>query len=328
MGQDVFSESFLQLEQFVEDFRGSDKFNPDFLSELLSLLTDFQSFLASARVPTPEEMKSGEELWDDLAVQMENMGKPDPLPFGVSPRGAEKYVAEWLTYLGIKVIDLTPASRDGGYDLESDEYLIEVKNWQKTWLPVSAVREIYGVSQLHGKTAMVFSSGFLSEDASKFAEKADIPVFLFNAEEAILEPHSSAARELFERSMEHKYGVGLVTYYQKIGKLLVNYFLKSLDVFANGVRAFKDKIEKLSLAKPDFVDQLQKYNQYLEDTADFIKQKLTSILETDLLEGVNIQPHNVIRAFVRMDFTKAQIVRDFIRLAADDLREKNATDGK
>lgn len=327
MGEDVFSEPFLQLEQFVESFKGSDKFNPDFLSELMSLLTDFQSFLASARVPTPEEMKSGEQIWDDLAVQIENMGKPDPLPFGVSPRGAEKYVAEWLTYLGIEVIDLTPTSRDGGYDLESDEYLIEVKNWQKNWLPVSAVREIYGVSQLHGKTAMVFSSGFLSEDASEFAEKAEIPVFLFNAEEAILEPHSSAARELLERSMSHKYGVGLATYYQLVGKLLVNYFLQSLDVYANGARAYQDKFEKLPLATPDLVDRLQKYNQGLEDGLGVMKRKITSIMEIDLLQGKTVHPRNVLRAFVHKEFKKAEIVRDFIRTAVDAISKNIATDG-
>lgn len=328
MDQQIFDETLFQLEQSVERFRGSNKFDPGFLIELQTSLADFHSLLGSARIPEPEEMKSGDPVWDDLSVQIEKMGKPDPLPFGVSPRGAEKYVAEWLAYLGIEVIDLTPASRDGGYDLESDEYLIEVKNWQKSWLPVSAVREIYGVSQLLGKTAMVFSSGFLSEDASKFAEKADIPVFLFNAEEAILEPNSTAARELLERSMSHKNAVGLATYYQLLGKLLVDHFCQSLDVYKNGLRAYQDKVEKLSPARPDALEQVQTITKIFEDGIDETKQKLKSTLEMNLMEGITVHPDNVVRLYVFHEFKKAELARRFIRKAVDAVRENIASQGK
>lgn len=141
-------------------------------------------------------------LWS--AEDVEKLDKPERQPFGVSPRGAELYVAQWLKWMDFESIQVTPARRDGGFDISADGFLVQVKNWNKDWVPVSSVREIYGVAQLASKRAMVFSRGFLSEDAAKFASDANIPVFLFNAEEAILTLGNDAAESLLGTQIAHK----------------------------------------------------------------------------------------------------------------------------
>lgn len=326
MHNDVFDEALFGLKQSVALFTSSEKFDPGFLIELQTSLIDFHSMLGSARIPKPEEMKAGEPIWDDLALQMEELSKPSPLPFGVSPRGAEKYVAEWLKYLGIEVKNLTPTRRDGGYDLESDEFIVEVKNWRRDWLPVSALREIYGVSQLRGKTAMVFSSGFLSEDASEFAAEAGIPVFLFNAEEAILEPNSLAARELLERSMSHKNAVGLATYYDLVGKLLVNYFSKSLDVYEDGLLSFLDKVKRLSPARPDMVQNFEEFLRKFEHECGILKQQIQSALEIDILDSLAINPAQIWSVYTFQEYKRAELARDFIRKASEASGKSAARD--
>ncbi len=326
MQNDVFDEALFGLKRSVALFTRSETFDPGFLVELQTSLNDFHSTLGSARVPKPEDMNTGEPIWDDLALQIERLGKPSPLPFGVSPRGAEKYVAEWLKYLGIEVKNLTPARRDGGYDLESDEFLIEVKNWRRDWLPVSALREIYGVSHLRGKTAMVFSSGFLSQDASEFAEEAGIPVFLFNAEEALLEPNSPAARELLERCMSHKNAVGLATYYDLLGKLLVNYFSQSLDVYEGGLRSYLDKVKKLSPKRPDMVEDLEEFLKKFEHGGGILKQQMQSILEIDILDSLAINPVQILSVYTFQQYKRAELARDFIRKASEALGKSAARD--
>ena len=147
------------------------------------------------------EIFSDTESFLELAI---SEGRPEKLPFGVSPRGAELYVSKWLEYLEFKSITITPPRRDGGYDIEADDFLVEVKNWNRDWLPVNAVREIFGVAVSMNKSSMVFSRGYLSEDARVFAEKNQIPVFLFNAEEALLEPGNEAAESLVKAQLLEK----------------------------------------------------------------------------------------------------------------------------
>lgn len=153
-----------------------------------------------------EELQAQEALIDiDLYLRYAaEVDRPEKLPFGVSPRGAELYVSEWLKYLDFQNIVITPPRRDGGYDIEADEYVVEVKNWNKDWLPVSAVREIFGVAVSMQKSPMIFSRGFLSEDAKQFAEINFVPVFLFNAEEALLQAGNSHAKAVIEKCLGEK----------------------------------------------------------------------------------------------------------------------------
>lgn len=124
--------------------------------------------------------------------------RPDPLPFGVSPRGAEHYVGQWMSWLGFSDVRITPERRDGGFDLETDAFVVQVKNLNSGWVGVAPVREIHGVAQVYSKKALFFSRGFLSDDALEFATKANMPVFLFHPEEALLQPANVCAEEFLE----------------------------------------------------------------------------------------------------------------------------------
>lgn len=157
---------------------------------------------------SPEEFSQRLESMDfdpKILEDVQTWERPDKLPFGVSPRGAELYVAKWLRWMDFTSIIVTPPRRDGGYDIEADEYVVQVKNWNRDWVSVATIREIFGVAQLLEKKAMVFSRGYLSEDAGKFAVDAAIPVFLFNAEEAILSPANSHAEDLLKLQLAKKW---------------------------------------------------------------------------------------------------------------------------
>jgi hypothetical protein len=149
--------------------------------------------------PAPRPL--AETLEDPAAKERIEALRPQKLPFGVSPRGAELYVAEWLKFLNFVEIEITPPRRDGGYDLRAEGYIVEVKNWNRDWVGVSAVREIYGVATHLKAKPMIFSRGFLSADALAFSESAQVSVFLFNAEEALLQAGNSWATQIIEERL-------------------------------------------------------------------------------------------------------------------------------
>jgi hypothetical protein len=101
-------------------------------------------------------------------------------------------------------IEVSPARRDGGYDVAADDLLVQVKNWNRDWVGVAPIRELYGVAQLAGKRSALFTKGWLSEDAAEFATEAGISVFQFSAEEAILNPVNEHAVRLLADQMSKK----------------------------------------------------------------------------------------------------------------------------
>lgn len=132
--------------------------------------------------------------------QLERFKRPAPLSHGVSAEGAELLTLEWLQYLGFFSACKTPFRRDGGVDVETSQYVVQTKNWERDFIPVSAVREIVGVAAMRGKSAMFFSRSAYSFDAVAEAEMAKVALFRFKAETGELLPQNSYAADIVSNS--------------------------------------------------------------------------------------------------------------------------------
>jgi hypothetical protein len=82
--------------------------------------------------------------------------KPEKQPYGVSAYGAEHLVRDWLKYLGFDDAVTTQFRRDEGVDVVTEDFDVQVKNWTSDFLPVSAIREIFGVATSRNKKPMFF----------------------------------------------------------------------------------------------------------------------------------------------------------------------------
>lgn len=127
---------------------------------------------------------------EQYAAEMERrrelgMPAPEPQPFGVSHEGAEALVAEWMRHLGAVDAEVTRYSGDGGIDVESSQYIAQVKNYAGT-VGVADIREMAGVAVVDGRAPLFFTSGTLTAEAASFAEKAEISAFQYNAVEGTL----------------------------------------------------------------------------------------------------------------------------------------------
>ncbi|MBC7597253.1 MAG: restriction endonuclease [Kineosporiaceae bacterium] len=111
---------------------------------------------------------------------------PEPQPYGVSHEGAEHLVAAWMRHLGVLDAEVTRFSGDGGIDVDSEQFIAQVKNYAGT-VPVDELRALHGVAVMEGKAAILFTSGSLTAAAAEFADRAGIIVLRYNAVEATLE---------------------------------------------------------------------------------------------------------------------------------------------
>ncbi len=117
---------------------------------------------------------------------------PQPLPYGVSPAGAEQLCADWMRHLGVADAEVTRYSQDGGIDVTSEKYVAQVKHWLGG-VGAPTVREVAGIAGTEGRTGIVFASGSFSRDAVAFAERAGVLLFVFDPEKGQLRAASPAA---------------------------------------------------------------------------------------------------------------------------------------
>lgn len=117
---------------------------------------------------------------------------PEPLPYGVSHRGAEELVAAWMQYLGDLDAQVTRFSSDGGIDVESANYVAQVKNYKGS-VPVAEVRQLQGVASVDGRKPLFFTSGSYTIEGIKFGESIGMGMFVYNAERGTLTASNSPA---------------------------------------------------------------------------------------------------------------------------------------
>ncbi len=126
--------------------------------------------------------------------------RPAPLQFDVSPQEAEHYVAAWLGFLGVVDSEVTQYSQDGGVDIESSDYVVQVKHLAKA-VSVQPIRELFGVAASKGKRAVFFSRSGYTKDALRFAEDNRIIAFEYKTNIGHLIAHSSEAYKALENGL-------------------------------------------------------------------------------------------------------------------------------
>lgn len=119
---------------------------------------------------------------------------PAPQPYGVSHRGAELLVAQWMAHLGDMGASVTQYTGDGGIDISSSRYLAQVKNYTGT-VGVASIRELAGVASVDGRRALFFTSGNYASGAVEFAERAGVALFTYDAENGTLHAQDALARQ-------------------------------------------------------------------------------------------------------------------------------------
>lgn len=118
---------------------------------------------------------------------LENRVRPQPQPYGVSDEGAEHLTAQWLQYLGFEDASVTQYSGDGGIDVETFDYVCQVKNYRDKAVSVTEVRELFGVAASERKRAILFTSSGATTQAIQFADRNGIALIRFDARSARLE---------------------------------------------------------------------------------------------------------------------------------------------
>lgn len=140
----------------------------------------------------------------NLFVESENkvtaITLPDPPSkneFGISASGAEEFVAAWLRSRGFLDARITPYSKDGGIDVSTREWAIQVKLYSTKNVSVQEVRELVGVSSTLDKKPAIFTSSGLTLEAKKFATIAGVAVVYFDAYRSKFESGNELSKELF-----------------------------------------------------------------------------------------------------------------------------------
>lgn len=128
-------------------------------------------------------------------VPPELVNPPEPLPGYVSPRRAEFLAAQWIRALGEPSARVTSFVGDGGVDVESDNYLAQVKHYQGKVGP-APIRELVGVSRVDGRRPLFFTSGSYTSSAVSFANSSDLPLFIYSASDGTLVGANTRAEDI------------------------------------------------------------------------------------------------------------------------------------
>ncbi len=111
----------------------------------------------------------------------------------------ESLVAEGFRQRGFTVTEKGGAAPDGGVDLilarRNERFLVQCKQWRAQQVPVTIVRELYGVmAAQHAAGGYVVTSGRFTKDALAFAEGRNIELIDGKTlQELLREPNNRAS---------------------------------------------------------------------------------------------------------------------------------------
>lgn len=125
--------------------------------------------------------------------------RPSPLS-ACTEREAEFLAMRWMQFLGVNGCRVSAASRDGGADVISEDFVAEVKHHAAAVSP-AYVRQIFGVATAEGKKALFFSLSGYSDASIQFGEQTGVALFAYNYVEGTLLPKSTAARKALEQGL-------------------------------------------------------------------------------------------------------------------------------
>lgn len=138
---------------------------------------------AEARAAEIASRQAADDAARALARAAAGFPRPEPQRYGVSPRGAELWVADALRWLGEHDAEVTRQSADGGVDVVSARIAVSVKHYSGA-VPVEEIREIFGVAVASRRTAVLWTSGTLTEQARQFADLAPVAIVTYDVDAA------------------------------------------------------------------------------------------------------------------------------------------------
>lgn len=134
-----------------------------------------------------------------VAAWLSSRIRPEAQPFGVSHEGAEHLVAGWLNYLGQAEVQVTQFVGDGGVDVETEDLVVQVKNYGEGGVSSPELRDLLGTATAAAKGAALFTSSRLTKDARTFAEENEIACIAYDAKLATLSALTPAGKRLLEQ---------------------------------------------------------------------------------------------------------------------------------
>lgn len=163
---------------------GSDELHARFVGRVDAFLAPFEQRMEDARKRHLAQQAADEEALV-RARDARALARPHPvpqaLPYGVSPRGAELLVADWMRHLGILDAAVTRERGDGGIDVTSQTSVAQVKHY-KGRVSVIEVRELFGVAASLRKQPLFFTSAGYTAEAIAFASATGMSLFVYSAE--------------------------------------------------------------------------------------------------------------------------------------------------
>jgi hypothetical protein len=123
---------------------------------------------------------------EQIEVWLEQRERPGAHPLGISPRGAELLIGQWLSYLGEENVEVTKATGDGGVDVITKNFCCQVKLYQKQTVTSSEIRDLYGTAHAMSLTPVIFTSSDLTSDAHVWALQNGVLAIKFSPEESTL----------------------------------------------------------------------------------------------------------------------------------------------
>lgn len=130
------------------------------------------------------------DLWDSACLP------PEPRPLeDTSPRDAEWLCAQWLGWMGGANYRVTQQTRDGGVDVEADGLVAQVKHSLRA-TPSGPVHQLYGVARHRNVFAAFFSLSGYTDDAVRWSEDVELPLFSYSPAEGSLTAWTERADEM------------------------------------------------------------------------------------------------------------------------------------
>ena len=144
------------------------------------------------------EASNSTEWANSVGYRWNPLGPRPTLPDReITPEEAEHFVQRLVSYLGEPGAKTTRFVDDGGIDVISENYAIQVKHEARNIGP-QVVREIFGVASSLGKRAAVFARVGFTRSAIQFAESNNIVLVTYDGP---LMGWTAAGREALEKGL-------------------------------------------------------------------------------------------------------------------------------
>lgn len=132
---------------------------------------------------------------------------PAPQPYGVNHQGAERFAADWMRHLGVRDAQVTQYSGDGGIDVSSRHLVAQVKNLSPSAsVPIAQIRDLFGTATHQKKSAVLFTSGLVSQTGLTFADETGMALIRYNAERGELTGFNLLGRQAIAIGFPEAFG--------------------------------------------------------------------------------------------------------------------------